>query len=82
MSKQVQDDNATIKENYNVEDNKQGDIVKLERKEMENLHDSLVQMGRENGQLKGTIREWIVKTEIGVMKSKRVKTGIRIFQRN
>ena len=49
-----------------MEDNKQGDIVKYsqERKEIENLHDSLVQMGRENGQLKGTIREWIVKTEI------------------
>ena len=63
MPKQVQDDNAIIKETYNAEDNMQGDIVQVERKEMQNLHDSLVQLGRENEQLKGTIREWIVKTE-------------------
>ena len=63
VAKQSQDNDATIKENDKVEDNKQGEMVQVERKEMEDLHDKLTRLGKENETLKGTIREWITKTE-------------------
>ena len=59
VAKQFQEE----KDNKKGDNLKQEEIIRIDRNEYENLQDLLLQSGQENEKLKGTIREWVSKTE-------------------